>query len=336
MKRARGILQEALQHADPLIAAEAARLIGEWEGRALVPELIENAESSRFYSKVTSIYALARLGAKEAVPHLEKLVEDPNVSNDFYWYGAKGVRAAAAVGLLQLGSDAGVAHLRELAEARENVFFRWFAPSLLRLKAPPELQAYLTLENLCSADRQRRYDDTAYSEPGMLCMLCEALALLPDPAADARLEFYLDHYSRFVRGQAYRSLYLRHPDAATAEKIGRHALKHGTDFDGLVAAEINRDSAILAELARKAPAAFDRGSAVDALGAISSPALVEAARAGLEDADAYVRQCAVEALGRNQGAVAQKYFAGLREREKEIRVQCALAATRLQEEELAC
>jgi HEAT repeat protein len=329
MKNATQVLRNALKGPDPLIAAEAARLIGEWEGHALIPDLIEHARNHRFYSKVTAFYALAKLSATEAIPHLAKLVDDPNVSNDWYWHGAKGVRAAAAVSLLQLGSEAGVAHLRELAEKRENVFYRWFAPALLRLKNAVPLHAYLTLENLCPSDRQKKYDGPEFSEPGMLCMLCEALGLVDDPAAVERLEFYLDHYSRFVRRQVYRALYLRNSSDATAQKISANARKHGTDFDLIVAAGISKDSATLADIAHRAPESFDRASAIDTLAAISSPALEETGPRGLEDADVYVRQCSVEALGRVQGAAAQKLFAGLTEREKEGRVLCAIAATQL-------
>jgi HEAT repeat protein len=336
MKNASDILKSGLKHFDPPVIAETARLIGEWGCRDFIPDLIEDARSNRFYSKVASFYALARLSAKEAIPHLTKLVEDPNVSDDWYWTGYAGVRAGAAVALLQMGQDAGGPYLLESAKAGSFVFTRWFAPALLRLKAPPELEPYLTLENLCSAEKQKKYEGGDYSEPGMLCMVCEALALLDDPAADERIEFYFGHYSRFLRGQAYRSLYLRRPDKATAQKIGENAQKHGTDFDRLVAAEIEKDSATLAEIARRAPAAFDRGSAIDALAAISSPALPEAGKIALKDPDLYVRQCAVETLARHHGAEAPKLFAGLMEKENEIRVLCALAATQLGEKGASC
>jgi len=332
MKNASEILKSGLKHIDPLVNAEAARLIGDFHVRALIPELIEHARFHRFYSKVTAFYALSRMSVTEAIPHLQKLVDDPNVSDDWYWTGYKGVRAAAAVTLLQMGDDAGVPYLLELAKAGHVVFIRWFAPALLRLqKLPPELAGYLTLEKLCSSEKQKRYDGGEYSEPGALCMLCEALGLVDDPAADERLEFYFGHYSRFVRGQAYRSLHLRRPDKTSAQKIVENAKKQGTDFDRLVAAEVQKDSATLSEIARHAPAAFDRGSAIDALAVILSPSLIEAGKLALEDSDLYVRQCAVESLARNHGAAAQKFFEGMADKEKEIRVLCALAATQLGE-----
>lgn len=329
MKNASDTLKSGLKDIDPLVNAEAARLIGDWNVRELIPDLIEYARFNRFYSKVTSFYALARMSATEAIPHLKNLVDDPNVSNDWYWTGYKGVRTAAAVSLLQLGHDAGVPYLVEMAKAGQSVFFRSFAPALLRLKIPPELAGYLTLEKLCAADKYKRYVGSEYSEPGMLCMMCEALGLINDPAAEERLDFYLSHYSRFVRGQTYRSLYLRRPDKTTAQRISENAKKHGTDFDRLVAAEIQKDSATLTDIARHAPAAFDRGSAIDALAAISSPALTEAGKIALEDAELYVRQCAVEALARNHDAAAQKFFESMADAEKEPRVLCALAATQL-------
>ena len=253
MKSPLETLREGLAHSDPLVAAEAARLIGEWNGTALIPDLIDYARHNRFYSKVASFYALASLSAKEAIPHLAQLVEDPNVSDDWYWYGAKGVRTAAAVSLLQLGNKAGVPWLGGLAEKKSDVFFRWFAPTLLRLKPVPELHAYLTLQNLCDVDRQKSFDGAEFSEPGRLCMLCEALGLIDDPAAAPRIEFYFNHYSRFVRGRAYRSLHLRQPGNATSAKIAAAAKKHATDFDRLVAAEIQKDAATLSDIARRAP-----------------------------------------------------------------------------------
>jgi len=331
MKSAPEILKSGLKDIDPLVNAEAARLIGDWNVRALIPDLIEYARFNRFYSKVNSFYALARLSATEAIPHLQKLVDDPNVSNDWYWTGYKGVRAAAAVSLLQLGDDAGVPYLLELAKGGQSVFFRWFSPALLRLGKPPELLAFLTLEQLCAAEKQKKYDGPEYSEPGMICMMCEALGLIDDPSADERLEFYFGHYSRFVRGQAYRSLYRRRHDKSTAQKISENARKHGTDFDRLVVAEIQQDPAILSDIARRAPAAFDRGSALDALAAISAPELIDAGKSALEDEDLYVRQCAVEALARNHGADVWKNFASIADQEPEIRVQCALAAIQLGE-----
>jgi len=330
------ILKEALRSNDPLLAAEAARLIGEWNGKSLVPDLIENALSSRFYSKVSAIYALVALLAVEAVPGLEKLLNAPNVPDDFYWTGYKGVRAAAAVALLQFGSDAGVAYLQELAEAGDCVFSRWYAPALLRLKPVPELQPYLTLEKLCSLEERNAFDEVPYTDAGQLCMLCEALGLINDPAAVESLEFYMNFHSRYVRGQAYRSLHLRQADEATARRICANAERHGTDFERLVAAEIRQDSAILLEVARQAPLAFDRASALDALVRISSPHLAEACLVGLEDGDTHVRQCAVEGLARSKHPAARNHLAGLLDKETESRVRCAIAATMLQKEETPC
>lgn len=331
MKNPTEIFKSGLKHPEPLVNAEAARLIGEWGIRELIPELIENARISRFYSKTTTFYALAALKAEEAIPHLTALVSEPNVSDDWYWTGYKGVRTAAAVSLLQLGSDAGLPHLLELAEKKDFVLYRWFAPALLKLKKP-ELLTYLTLENICDETKQKNYGPSGdYSEPGMLTVMCEALGLLNDPKATQRIEFYMGHYSRFLRGQVYRSLYLRHPDKTTAEKITANAKKHGTDFDRLVTAETHKDSATLVEIAKKAPAFFDRGSAIDSLAKIGSPDLLEAGTAALKDPELYVRQCAVEALGWRCKKDAQKALEDLAGTEKELRVLCAIAATQLGE-----
>lgn len=330
------ILRDALSGSDPVLASEAARLTGEWNGRALIPVLIENARYSRFYSKVSAIFALARLSAAEAVPCLTDLVSEPNVPDDHYWYGCKSVRAAAAVALLHLGSKAGISYLRDLAEAKDNVFFRWFAPELLRMEAAAQLHGFLTVDNLCSIEKRNSYADTAYTEPGMLCMLCEALGLIPDPLADEHLAFYMDFHSRYVRGQAYRSLYFRHRDERTVQKISEQAERQNTDFDRVVSAEVRQDSAVLLQMAGQAPSGFDRGSALDALGAISSPLLQEACRVGVRDKEPYVRRCAVERLGSSGSIEEAQGLAGMLGDEKDPQVRCALAAVLLAKEARSC
>ena len=330
MEECRHILESALAAHDPLLPAEAARLIGDWKRRSLIPDLIENILTSRFYSKVAAIDALARLGAREAIPSLETLVTEPNVPDDFYWTGFKGVRAAASIALLQFGNPAGTGYLHKLASDRSEVFFRWYAPALLRLNAAPELQAELTMEKLCSREHRDACSPEPYSDPGMLCMLCEALGLIDDPAADDDLEFYMNFHSRYVRGQAYRSLYLRHGDEATAQKISDRAATHGTEFDLLVSAEIRRDSAALLGIAGKAESAFDRASAIDALATISSP---NACETGLDDEDPQVRKCAVERLARTRPADARSRLGPLLAPEEDPGVRCALAAVILEEQE---
>jgi len=324
MQNCHAILKDALRKNDPLLASEAARLIGEWKVKSLIPDLIDNALSSRFYSKTSAIYALVGLSAVEAIPCLKILLDAPNVPDDFYWTGHKGVRAAAAVALLHMNDPAGVPYLRQLAEAQSSVFHRWFAPALLRLDVP-ELQEYLSFDALCSTKKQTSLCEE-YVEPGMTCMLCEALGVIRDPRADGQLEFYMNHYSRYVRGQAYRSLFMRDPDEMTAKKIFTHAAKKATDFDRLVAAEICGDATCLLDIAQNASFAFDRGSAIDSLEALDSEALQEACASGLEDTDVYVRQCAVEQFARAEKQEERNRLSEMMQSETAPRVRCAIAA----------
>jgi len=90
----------------------------------------------------------------------------------------------------------------------------------------------------------------------------------------------------------------------------------------------------LLQIVKESLSSFDRGSALDALGNIASPKLVEACAIGLEDADPYVRQCAVEHFARSGDA--RDRLAQMIELENVPRVRCALAAALLESEESSC
>ena len=68
------ILSQVLHGRDPVLAAEAARLIGDWDLQALVPDLVQNLRTSRFYSKVSSIYSLDKL-ARAHLPNAQTAIE---------------------------------------------------------------------------------------------------------------------------------------------------------------------------------------------------------------------------------------------------------------------
>jgi HEAT repeat protein len=326
MNRTESHLQRALAGADPLLASDAARLIGDWGLAEFAPALMEHLRTSRFYSKVSAVYSLVKLSPAGADRFLEDLFENPRVPDDFYWVGAKTVRAAAAIGLLQMRNSAGLPWLRELAATGNPVFWRWFAPALIRLPDPSLLADLLTVDKLCVREHRDRFDPSFYSDPGMVCMLCEALGLLAAPEADEHLELYMEFHSRFVRGQACRSFYQRHPDAPTLERIRAGARRHGTVFDRLVAAALGEEIGELRDIAQKAESAFDRACAVDALAGIGSPAAEEAMVPALEDSDPYVRQCAVEGVGRSGMQGNGESLDLLRRRETDLRVLCALEA----------
>jgi len=324
------ILSQVLHGRDPVLAAEAARLIGDWDLQALVPDLVKNLRTSRFYSKVSSMYSLDKLAPSESL--FLEVFDNPNVPDDFYWVGFKSVKTAAAISLMKGGNPAGEGWLSGLAAVSDPVVLRWFAPALLRLPDTPA--GLLTLDVLCSKDLRDAAADTQYTEPGQLCLLCEALGIINDPRASEHLEHYAKIHSRFVRGQAYRSLHMRNPKAETTQKICDWASRQGTDYDLLVAAAIAGDWPKLKRIVKEAPLGFDRASAIDALPA--SEEFLQVVIEALEDNDPYVRQCAVEQLGHFDDAAAWGALEGLAQRETELRVRCALAAVFASRGEATC
>jgi len=319
-------LLSALHGSDPILSAEAARLIGDWNLAQHSGVLLDHLRTSRSYGKVTSLYALEKLAPEGLDDCLLGLLENPNVPDDFYWYCHRGLRAAAAIALLRRGNSTGLPWLRKLAEEKDDVALRWFAPSLLRLPRPSPLADLLTLEHLCNRQKRETLESISYSDSAMLCLLCEALALVDDPGADEHLEYYLNFYSRFVRGQACRSLFQRHPDAATLAKIREATGRYGTDFDRVVAASLAGASGELKDLARNARASFDRACAVDGLAGIPGSDSGDALTHAFRDPDAYVRQCAVEGAGRLGLENFRILLDALPERETDPRVLCALEA----------
>lgn len=290
------LLSAALEGTDAFAAAEAARLVGEWRLRDLIPSLEHHLRTSRSYSKVTAMYAWDALDSAGSADCLAELFERPNVPDDFYWVGYRGTRAAAAAVLLRMGNAVGLPWLRERAELRDEVITRTFAPYLLRLPASAGARDFLTLDLLCDRAARDAYDPTPYSEPGALCMLCEALGVIDDDGADDHLEFYSRFHSRFVRAQVYRSRVLRDPGPETIRKIRQTTQQNGTPFERITSAVLSKDTTILARMATEARTPFDRASAIDGLREIGQPGSWESASIGLADRDPQVRQRAVEAV----------------------------------------
>ena len=326
------ILPRTLHGRDPLLAAEAARLIGERGLKVFVPDLIKNLRTSRFYCKVASLYALDRLAPSE--PLLLEIFENPNVPDDFYWIGFKSVKTAAAISLMKIGNSEGEGWLRRLAETSDPVLLRWFAPAMLRLPASSPVAELLALDILISPDLRDAGTDTQYTDPGQVCLLCEALGLIQNSKATEHLEHFANFHSRFVRGQAYRSLNQQKPDATTAAKIAELARHHGTDYDRLVFAAIDGDVTTLKKIAATAPMGFDRASAIEALP--WSEQDVHVFIQSLDDPDPYVRQCAVERLGDLDFPAATEALDLLAERETMPRVLCALASVFATRGEAVC
>ena len=111
----------ALCGSDVVLSSEAGRFIGEQRCCHLQHALLQHVQESRDYGKTSSIHALALLQDEIAIPVLKKLIEEPNVPDDAYWYGHRAVRAAAAVALLHFDAHCGEDYLRGLAEKNHQV-----------------------------------------------------------------------------------------------------------------------------------------------------------------------------------------------------------------------
>lgn len=326
------ILTQTLHGKDPLLAAEAARLIGDWGLQAMVPDLVRNLETSRFNAKVSSLYALEKLAPSESL--FCEIFEAPNVPDDFYWMGFKSVKTAAAIALIKSGNPVGVEWLTRLADASDAVLLRWFAPAMLRLPRSSPVSGLLTLDLLCSKSLRDAASDPKYTDAGQLCLLCEALGLIEDPGALEHLEHYAKFHSRFVRGQAYRAINKRSPHPTTTKKIGSWASQGGTDHDLVVAAAIAGNGTELRRLAKDAPIGFDRATAMDAMPPTEE--FLQDLLRGLKDKDPCARLFAVERLGLSDLPAAWDALENCSHQETRLHVQCALAAVLAAKKEATC
>lgn len=332
-----GVLVGALRDGDLVVRAEAARLLGEvGSGRAVEP-LLEYLRVDRHYTKMTALRALAQIGDRSVVDELAGLVENPNAHDDWYWHGRKTLRAAAAVALLQLDSEAGVWYLNELAEKDDDSFFAWFAAEILRLPCESEavcaLQGLLTAESICRKGGRGIRD----TDPGLLCLEAEALGVLADEPSRLRLEELLSFHSRYVRGQAALSLVESGANDARLGLVRSVAEGDSAEYARLKASlgmwrATGEDGWLDAvrSTAGGAEAAFDRAAGIEMLGQARRAADEGFIIGQLSDEDWYVRACAVEALDRLGGFVAESAARGLADDgSQRVRMQvAALVASR--------
>jgi len=275
--------------------------LGELSRPAAVGPLCDYVTHDRCYAKIAGFHALGRIGDRAAVEIIRPLLDDPNCQDDWYWYGCKSVRAAAAAALLALGDAGGTSYLTELAEADDDVFYVWFAPAILRLPdAPVALTSRLTPEALCGpgAGKVRQTD------PARVAMVTEALGLVGGPVACERLQTLTGFRSRYVRGQAVLSLLAADPSDARVAAAEELADGDPTDFvrvkAALALALADRASPVdqIARVATETPESFDRAVAIESLGLLGDVSAEPLLRASLDDPDDYVRRCGVEALDR--------------------------------------
>lgn len=302
------LLQDALFQDDRVINADAARLLGGLGRPEATAPLVRYVTESRYHAKVAGFEALARIGDASVCEAIRPLVDHPNVYDDWYWYGCKVVRAAAATALLALGDDSGAAYLNELADKGDDALFAFMAPAVLALPdttaATAALKTRLTAGALVGVSER----SVRLSDPGRLPRIVEALGLIGTDDACREIAGWLDFRSRYVRGQAALSLL-----AASAAPEHARAVTDLRDRDetafvrvrttqALAASGATEDVGPLVDLARGAADAIDRGAALEALGLLGRDEAVETAVAALDDPVPYVRLCAIEALDRLDAA----------------------------------
>jgi HEAT repeat protein len=294
---------QALAADDRFVQAEAARLLGELRRPQAVPALVTYVTRHGWHTKLVGFHALAQIGERSVCPAIRPVLERPGCYDDWYWYGCKSVRAAAAICLLTLGDDSGAAYLRELADQDEDVFFAWFAPAILRLPqgAPPaaaELKARITVENIFRQGTRK----VRSTEPGVITMIAEVLGILKGEAACRKLRELMRFRSRYVRGRAAMSLLEAAPTPEHVAAVTELADSDPADFARIkahqaLAANGRPDSpARIAQWARSAADPFDRATAIEALGLLGLREHAPLVRLQLAHADPYVRRCAIEAL----------------------------------------
>ena len=287
--------------------ADAARLLGTLGRHEAALPLVKYVTECRNYAKVAGFEALARLGDPAAVPALRRLVEWPNVPDDWYWYCARSVRAASAVALMALGDESGEPYLTQLADKQDDVFFAWFGPAILRLpdksRAAKALKARLTVAALVQPGAGK----TRCNNPATAAMIAEALGLLPAAEARDALDELARHHSRYVRGRAALSLLARGAPDLEVLFVEELAKKDPADFvrvqASLALAKAGKAgwAEALAAAVGRLRDPFDLAVAVEAVGLAGRSRLAPAVQRRLSHADPFVRQTAVEALDRLGG-----------------------------------
>jgi len=317
-------LVDALSHADRVVQADAARLLGELGRATAAQPLVGYVTTSRYHAKTAGFWALARLGDPSVCGALRPLIDNPNCYDDYYWYGCRTVRAAAAFALLALGDDEGAGYLIELADNGDDVFYAWLAPALLSLPtgsaALEAIRSRLTCESLTTV----RTRGVRLCDPGRLARVAEALGVLATEDACRKLCELLGFRSRYVRGQAAISLLAAsraEPHVAAVRKL---AAADATDFVRIKTAQALGEIEPIAAASASADDPFDRAAAIEAVGLLGAAESFAVALSALADCDPYVRLCAVEALDRIGGHDAGPAVRRL-EDDPEIRVRLQVA-----------
>ncbi len=301
---------DQLQDGDPIIRADAARLLGEIKRSHAVASLTEYLQNEQHYTKVAGVYALWQIADPAAIPILQSLLKNPNVPDDWYWYARRAVVTSVAIGLSTFGDDSGVPFLQDLLDKNSDVVLCWYGPTILRMaRGSDQAEPVAGLQKLAKQITVSALYNTValskrFSEPGLLTMTAETLGLIGTKDAQAKLVDLLTHPSRYVRGRAALSLLEADASDANRQIISNLLLSDQTDFVAIKASlalamafedEREKRSTGIARIAASASDSFDRAVAIESLGLLPGGNHADVIATALDDADAYVRQCAAEA-----------------------------------------
>ncbi len=293
------LLLEALKTDDLVLNADAARLLGDLGSPRAVGPLVDYVTHNRRYVKTAGLDALARIGDRGACPPVRRLVDEPNVANDAWWYGYASVQIAAILALMALGDDSRADFLIETEEEHLCwALFTWFGPTAMRLpdrsEAARRLKARMTIENL----------EPDKADSGQVIIICDTLGLVATPGARQVLVGHLGHLSRYVRARAAGNLLAMSDRGEDVHGVERMAARDPAMFARIKAAQAlvmkgykrYAEPIVLAAVLADDP--FDRAAALDSLGLIGRREHVSLIADQLKAKDSYVRLCAAEALDR--------------------------------------
>ena len=303
------VLIAGLESDDPVVQADAARLLGELRAREAVGPLLNYVCTDPHYAKTAGLEALARIGDPSVCPRIRQLMSDPHVPNDTPWYGYQSVRIAAALALLSLGDEDGAATLQGIVDATAKdrspedaakwALYTWFAPAVLELpdglESARKLKQEMTFESLYPAEKK---------DPGQIVVIARALGMLKTEQSLGKLVELLKFHSRYVRASAAVNLLAASPTPEHTAAVAELAEKDPTEFVRIkasLALALAGDDKYLPVLVKAADSAEDglvRAAAVEALGLLHQRACVALLMRQLRQANPFVRLSAIQALDR--------------------------------------
>ena len=306
------VLIAGLESDDPIVQADAARLLGELRLREAVGPLLNYVCTDPHYSKTAGLEALARIGDPSVCPRIRQLITDPHVPDDTPWYGCQSVKIAAALTLLSLGDESGAATVQQIVEAKAKdrspedaaqwALYTWFAPAVLELpdglEPARKLKQEMTFERLFPAEKK---------DPGQIVVIARSLGMLNTEKSLGKLVELLKFHSRYVRASAAVSLLKASPTPEHIAAVTELAEKDPFEFvrikASLALALAGDDKRVpaLVKAAESAENSLDRAAAVEALGLLHQRAYVAVLMRQLWQADPFVRLSAIQALDRMGG-----------------------------------